>query len=72
MSPQPRVTYRDDTLPHQIRLFLVGYEIAVSCTCMRGIDGTASHYSPIEIRSRWEADEAQAVYAAHLAARKAS
>jgi hypothetical protein len=62
-----RVTWRDDSLPHQMRLYMIGQDIAVSCNCMRGVDGTAAHYSPLEVRGRWEAAEAQAVYRAHLA-----
>jgi hypothetical protein len=60
-----RVVYRDDSLPHQIRLFMVGQDIAVSCTCLRKMvrspkamsRGPAS-FAPIEMRTRWESGEA--------------
>jgi hypothetical protein len=56
---------RDDTLPHQIRLtFRRRDRIAVSCTCR----ATGHDYKPLEVRSRWDAAEAQAVWRAHLAA----
>jgi len=61
---------RDDTLPHQIRVFLVaGHRLGVSCNCRRtGAGGAQGEcYEPLEVRSRWEADEAQAVYRRHLA-----
>jgi hypothetical protein len=62
-----RITMRDETLPHQIVLFLVSCDIAVSCNCMRGIDGTSAHCSPLEVRGKWEAAEAMAVWRAHVA-----
>ena len=50
-----RITMRDDTLPHQIRLiFKPGAKvtnIAVSCTCM-GSPGVYRHV--IESRDRWD------------------
>ena len=62
--------YQDDSLPHQIRIFLVsgGPGLAVSCNCM----GTGQGFEPIEVRSRWEAHEALAVYRAHLAGTEAA
>ena len=65
MTPR-RILMRDDTLPHQIRLFFNGQDIAVSCTCLRGVDGTRAHHSPLEMRPRWEPGEALAVHAAHV------
>ena len=62
-----RVTWRDDSLAHQLVLYHIGQEIAVSCNCMRGVDGTAAHHSPLEVRAKWEAADALAVYRAHLA-----
>jgi hypothetical protein len=62
----PRVRmWRDDSLPHQIVLYLIGSSIAVSCNCMRGVDGRQP--SPFEVRTRWEPGEAPAVWRAHLA-----
>jgi hypothetical protein len=60
--------YQDDSLPHQIRIFLVagGPGLGVSCNCMR-LDQKQGGYEPIEVRNRWEAHEAQTVYRAHLA-----
>jgi hypothetical protein len=52
-----RVTLQDDSLPHQIRLFMIGHEIAVSCNCLRGVDG-GWMYAPIEVRGCWETAEA--------------
>jgi len=72
MTALVRVTMRDDTLPHQIRLSLRSTtgKIAVSCTCLR-IGRNDYDYEPIEIRPRWDADEAKAVWRAHIvAARK--
>ena len=66
MRPR-RILMRDDTLPHQIRLFFNSQDIAVSCTCLRGVDGTRAHHSPLEIRSQWKPEEVQAVYRQHLA-----
>jgi hypothetical protein len=60
---------RDNTLPHQIRLFFTSLNgnhsglIAVSCQCRKKKGGG---YEPIVTRARWDADEAQAVYRAHL------
>lgn len=76
-----RVMYQDESLPHQIRIFLVtgGPGLAVSCCCLRKTKrsrkamsrGPAS-FEPIEVRTRWDADEAQAVYRAHLAGAEAA
>ena len=56
--------YQDDSLPHQIRIDLApGGGLAVSCNCLR----TGQGYAPLEVREKWEPDEAQAVYRAHLA-----
>jgi hypothetical protein len=68
-----RITWRDDTLPHQIRLFLVGgssrNDIGVSCACLRkGTGGgMGEHYEPLDARPRWDWPDAKAVYDAHLA-----
>ena len=69
--PRPRrVTMRDDSLPHQIVIFALSSssKIAVSCNCLRGIDGTRAHYSPLEVRYRWEPGEPMAIWRAHVAA----
>jgi hypothetical protein len=67
-----RVMWRDDEARHQIRVFLhtrSGGKLAVSCTCRvtnhagAGVTG----HEPLEVRTRWETGEAQAVYRAHLA-----
>lgn len=69
-----RVTMRDDTLPHQIRLtFCVPStvtHIAVSCTCMATGHGSAGgpSYRPIEARGRWDdPGEPMAIWRQHLA-----
>jgi hypothetical protein len=67
--PRPRVTFRDDTAPHQIRIFKeqAGSKIAVSCTCRAsgyGIYGPP-HYEPLEARVLWEPGEAIAVWREH-------
>jgi hypothetical protein len=67
LGQSPRKT-RDDTRAHQIRLtFHRRDRIAVSCTC-RAISHTRNDYKPIEVRTRWDAAEAQAVWHAHLVA----
>jgi hypothetical protein len=71
--PEPRVVLEDDTLPHQIRIFLVGGQsgrIAVSCTCLKkATRGPAkNHYKPIESRKRWEPGSDLAVWRAHVEA----
>ena len=58
--------FRDPSVPHQIVLVLSGNEIVVSCNCMRGANGYGWSYSPLESRTRWDADEALAVYRKHL------
>jgi hypothetical protein len=59
-----RVTYRDDSLPHQIRQSFRGDSwISVSCACRQ-----RAGLEPFEWRPKWTGPEAQAVYAAHLAA----
>jgi hypothetical protein len=60
-----RITWRDDSLPHQIRLVFTYPEsphspqvqmIAVSCTCMAtGHSGKSGpSYRPLEARTRWD------------------
>ena len=61
--------YQDDSLPHQIRIFLApGGGLAVSCNCMR----TGQGYAPIEVREQWEPLEALEAYWAHLPGREAA
>jgi hypothetical protein len=79
MTPEtvsrPRVTFEDPDLPHQIVLTLRGggHGIMVSCNCLRaagpvkGKAGRSSTHEPLEVRTRWEAAEALAVWRAHLA-----
>jgi hypothetical protein len=60
MQPR-RVVFEDPSLPHQIVSRFAGgnsHRISVSCNCMHGV--------PIEVRTRWEAREAIAVWRAHL------
>ena len=66
----PAVSYRpvfeDPSLPHQIVLRLTGgnsHRIMVSCNCLRT---GRSAFAPIEVRTRWEAPEAIAVWRKHL------
>jgi hypothetical protein len=67
-----KIMWRDDTLPHQIRIFLVGgssrNDIGVSCVCRRNGHGGAQGecYEPLEARARWDWPDAKAVYDAHL------
>jgi hypothetical protein len=70
-----RIMWRDDTLPHQIRIFLVRNDIAVSCVCRRTklirdtsgrYSAAGEHYEPLEARPRWDWPDAKAVYDAHL------
>jgi hypothetical protein len=67
----PRVMWRDDTAPHQIRLFFeAGGAVAVSCTCRRTRQpggGTHGHV-PFEARKSWDNDEYLAVWRVHLPA----
>jgi hypothetical protein len=70
---QPRVVLEDDTLPHQIRIFLLNAQsgrIAVSCCCLKkGTRGASrGHYTPIESRKRWEPGTDVAVWRAHVEA----
>ena len=60
-----RCVLRDPQLPHQIVIMTVSSQLGVSCNCLAGVDGNANHYSPIEIRSRWEWPEARAAYVAY-------
>jgi len=61
-----KVTMRDPSLPHQIVIFKLasGPDIGVSCNCRAAGGG----YQPLEARTRWDADDALAVYRAHLPA----
>lgn len=69
-----KITLRDDSLPHQIRLSYLTpagggtVELAVSCNCRRvkhpqGAPG----YEPLESRTRWEPDEPIEVWRRHMA-----
>lgn len=57
---------RDPALPHQIVMQFKGggQRIMVSCNCLATTNRTASGPAcvPIEIRSRWESDEAMGAY----------
>jgi hypothetical protein len=63
---------RDDTLPHQIRLFFTGGtgRIAVSCNCqVNGEQRNAAGpvYRPLDSRTQWEPHEPMEVWRAHMA-----
>lgn len=62
--PAPRVTMRDDSLPHQIVIFLAENNLAVSCNCMRRPGGR--HAAPFAARTRWEPREPIALWRAHM------
>jgi hypothetical protein len=62
--PVPRVTMRDDSLPHQIVIFLAENDLAVSCNCMRRNGGR--HAAPFAARTRWEPHEPIALWRAHM------
>ena len=66
-----RAAFRDDTLPHQIYIYLIqcSTKIAVSCNCLatRNTNGTLT-YHPLESRSLWEPGEAIAAWRVHMAA----
>lgn len=64
----PRYVLEDPPLPHQVYLYFIGSGIAVSCNCMRGIDGSKRHRSPLEVRGKWETGEAYACWLGHMAA----
>jgi hypothetical protein len=61
--PAPRVTMRDDSLPHQIVIFLAENDLAVSCNCMRR---NGRHATPFAARTRWEPHEPIALWRAHM------
>jgi len=69
-APRPaRVTMRDDSLPHQVRLFFLGRPgprhlwVAVSCTCLRENGGS---YRPLDARACWDdPDEPLRIWQAH-------
>lgn len=65
-----RVTMRDDSLPHQIRLTFTGdsvQRIAVSCTC-RMTRGNIAGPGPLEARERWDdPSEPLRIWARHVA-----
>ena len=60
-----KVTMRNPSLPHQIVIRLVagGPGIVVSCNCRE-----RGGLPVLEVRNRWDADEAFAVCRAHLPA----
>lgn len=67
----PRVLWRDDAAPHQVRLFFdQSGGIAVSCTCRRTryVGGGTHGHVPFEARKRWDDGEYLAVWRAHLPA----
>lgn len=69
--PRRRVLMRDPSLPHQIVIgYLPGsqHKIYVSCNCrlVHHPSGGSPGYEPLEVRGRWEAADALAVYHAHL------
>ena len=64
-----RVVFEDPDLPHQIVLTLQkgGHRIMVSCNCLRVNSwGSRGTYEPLEVRHRFPADEAIAVWRKHL------
>lgn len=72
MPDRPRVTFEDPDLPHQIVITLQrgGHRIMVSCNCLRASGGSGAApaaHEPIEVRHRWEAADAIAVWRAHVA-----
>lgn len=60
---------RDDSLPHQIRIFGLsgGHQIAVSCTCRSSQPGGTT-YEPLEVRPRWDSSEPIQVWRRHMEA----
>jgi hypothetical protein len=57
---------RDDSLPHQIRIFFRGAHsgyIAVSCVCLK----QGGSYRPLESRTLWQPHEPMKVWRAHMA-----
>ena len=63
--------FEDPSLPHQIVITLRGGgpQIMVSCNCLR-LNGQYRRgtYEPIEVRTRWDAADAIAVWRAHMEA----
>ena len=68
-----RVTFRDDSLPHQIRIGTVpgSHHISVSCNCKREparqMPGGAPRYEPLESRACWQPHEPMEVWRKHMA-----
>ena len=59
-----RVVLRDDSLPHQIRIYFSRpHLIAVSCNCLK----QGSSYMPLGERTRWEPHEPMALWRKHMA-----
>ena len=70
MADRPRVVFEDPDLPHQIVIALRsgGPGIAVSCNCLRAREnGHRGQYEVLEVRTRWDAAGALAVWRAHVA-----
>lgn len=70
----PRVTWENPAADHQIVLAFTSAQdhsgqIAVSCTCL---GRRYTQHQPIEIRTRWTAEQALAVWRAHLEEEAAS
>lgn len=58
---------RDPSLPHQIVLFFYrNGQIAVSCNCQRGLNGSPQSYKPFGFRRLWQPGEVTACYKEHL------
>ena len=54
--------FEDDAAAHQIRLTVIRFKIAVSCTCLRT---SGLGFAPLEARPVFPAREALAVWQAH-------
>ena len=60
-----RVMWRNDDAEHQVRIVTdpASQHLAVTCVCRQ-----RAGLPPLEVRPRWDAEDAQAVYRAHLPA----
>ena len=66
--PARDVLFEDPHAAHQIRLTVVRYKIAVSCTCRaKPWGGWGGGFDPLEARSVFPAQEALTVWRKHLA-----
>lgn len=66
MKPVPAML-RDPSLEHQVVLLYKGFEIMISCNCLRR-KTTGGNYASkgLGLKTRWEAHEIRALWRAHM------